>query len=188
MNSYLDLEQKEVIGNAASILRIKMGDDVARRWEDNMLDVQVFNDALRGAVYSESTKNILWHGFSWQASFEGMEYWTEVFLKGVSANSLSTDDYFARFSEWGRERKIDTGGTMSGQLAKLEEEVWELFESVKNHDNTETRDAIGDIMVVLTMVCLIRGWSVTECLGKAWDDIKDRKGEMRDGIFHKEES
>lgn len=37
------------------------------------------------------------------------------------------------------------------------------------------------------MVCAYLGFSMRECIQRAWDEIKDRKGRMIDGIFVKEE-
>jgi len=101
---------------------------------------------------------------------------------------------------WGVNRGINTGGTIAGQLLKLDEETLELDEALfpigGNLDDEraeganveEAKDAIGDITVVLHMICLIKGWSFRECCEKAWEDIKDRKGVMIDGTFVKEES
>jgi hypothetical protein len=49
------------------------------------------------------------------------------------------------------------------------------------------KDDIGDIMVVLINIMERNNYSLTDCLETAWDDIKDRKGRMVDGIFVKEE-
>ena len=48
-------------------------------------------------------------------------------------------------------------------------------------------DDIGDIMVVLINIAERNDLTITECLQVAYDDIKDRKGMMVDGIFVKEE-
>ena len=50
------------------------------------------------------------------------------------------------------------------------------------------RDAIGDISVVLAVICAKRGWSLSDCCEGAWDEIKDRRGRMVDGVFVKEAS
>ena len=47
-------------------------------------------------------------------------------------------------------------------------------------------DDIGDMMVVLINIAERNGLSISECLAQAWDDIKDRKGKMVDGVFVKE--
>ena len=47
-------------------------------------------------------------------------------------------------------------------------------------------DDIGDMIVVLINIAERHNLTLKECLEKAWDDIKDRKGKMVDGIFIKE--
>ncbi len=188
MNGSFDLEQKKIIWQAAKIIRLGISDDVARRWEDNMLDAKIFHDDIRAAVIAEDLRQIIWCGFSWCSSFEGESYWQAVYMKCFSHSQTEASNLLHNFAKWGRDRKIDTGGTIGGQLAKLEEEVWELFAGINRREDEEAKDAIGDIIVVLAQVCLIKGWTVEECMQKAWDDIKDRKGEMVNGVFVKEVS
>ena len=42
------------------------------------------------------------------------------------------------------------------------------------------------IMLVMLNITTRNGITLSECLARAWDDIKDRKGKMIDGIFVKE--
>ena len=48
------------------------------------------------------------------------------------------------------------------------------------------RDDVGDIMVVLINILVRNGVTIDECLEIAYNDIKDRKGKMVDGVFIKE--
>jgi hypothetical protein len=47
-------------------------------------------------------------------------------------------------------------------------------------------DGIGDAVVVLTILAAQHGVTIEECIDAAWDEIKDRKGRMIDGVFVKE--
>jgi len=49
-------------------------------------------------------------------------------------------------------------------------------------------DDLGDMMVVMINIMARNNLSIEECLEKAYNDIKDRKGKMVDGIFVKEET
>ena len=50
-------------------------------------------------------------------------------------------------------------------------------------------DAVGDVVVTLIMQCALQGFTLTECLEKAYNEIKDRKGYLNEqGIFIKEQS
>jgi NTP pyrophosphatase (non-canonical NTP hydrolase) len=67
------------------------------------------------------------------------------------------------------------------------EETTELLDAIHKGDQYETIDAIGDIMVVLTMICGILDLSLPDCYEHAYQQIKDRKGYLRpDGVFVKE--
>ena len=41
-------------------------------------------------------------------------------------------------------------------------------------------------MVVLVNIALRNGYDLYECLEVSWEDIKDRRGKMVDGVFIKE--
>ena len=42
------------------------------------------------------------------------------------------------------------------------------------------------MLVVMINIATRNNVSLLDCLSRAWDDIKDRKGRMVDGIFVKE--
>lgn len=90
---------------------------------------------------------------------------------------------------WGIARNLigPTGeATRVGQQAKTEEEVRELADAIAADDLEAARDAIGDVYVTLVMQAQMWGLSMTECIEAAWNEIKDRKGRMINGIFVKE--
>ena len=43
------------------------------------------------------------------------------------------------------------------------------------------------MIVVLINIAERNNLTIEECLQRAWDDIKDRKGKMIDGVFVKED-
>jgi len=73
---------------------------------------------------------------------------------------------------------------MKLQFVKLIEEAGELAADIAR-DN-DARDSIGDMLVVLINIAERNGHTLQECLEVAWDDIKDRRGKMIDGVFVKE--
>ena len=86
--------------------------------------------------------------------------------------------------DWHRERNLIDGSSDIQQFEKLIEEVEELRLSL-NADLTPIDD-IGDIMVVLINIATRNNLSLFDCLWHAYGDIKDRKGQMVDGLFVKE--
>ena len=50
----------------------------------------------------------------------------------------------------------------------------------------DVSDDIGDCIVVLINIAVRNGLTLEQCMAQAYNDIKDRKGRMVDGIFVKE--
>ena len=86
--------------------------------------------------------------------------------------------------QWHRDRNLIDGSTDKDQFMKLLQEVGELSDSLCK--GKDFRDDIGDIMVVLINILVRNGVTIDECLEIAYNDIKDRKGKMVDGVFIKE--
>ena len=85
---------------------------------------------------------------------------------------------------WHLARNLIHGSTDKDQVLKLIQEVGELSDSICKEQSPI--DDIGDIMVVLINIALRNNLTLTDCLNHAYNDIKDRKGQMIDGIFVKE--
>lgn len=93
---------------------------------------------------------------------------------------------FDRIRRWAAARNLIQGSTPAQQMPKLVEEVTELDEAINDDNREEFIDAIGDCIVVLTIMAAQKGINVEDCLDAAWLQIKDRKGTMVDGVFVKE--
>lgn len=94
------------------------------------------------------------------------------------------EEYINLIRQWHHDRNLIAGATDKDQVCKLIQEVGELSDNVcKGRD---IRDDIGDCIVVLVNLAERHGVSLTECVEMAYNDIKDRKGRMVDGIFVKE--
>lgn len=96
---------------------------------------------------------------------------------------------FDKIRQWADDRGIYTHGTIFGQMDKLVEEFEELIDGLDNRDPEEVKDAVGDMVVVLTNVAHLSNLSIEDCIDHAYDQIKDRKGHMNEaGVFVKEEA
>ena len=91
---------------------------------------------------------------------------------------------FNNIIQWANDRNIINGATSKDQCLKLIQEVGELSDSLCK--GLSPIDDIGDCMVVLTIIAEQNDLTVNECLQHAYNDIKDRKGVMREGVFIKE--
>ena len=90
--------------------------------------------------------------------------------------------------QWGEARGIIQNGNAHTQAkVKLQEELDELILAIEQKNLAEVEDAVGDCMVVLTMICAIMDIDMVQCYKNAYQEIKDRKGYLRpDGVFVKE--
>ena len=66
------------------------------------------------------------------------------------------------------------------------EEAGELGRAILKNDDEEFVDAIGDMVVVLTNLAQLGGTTIEECIDSAYNEIKDRKGGMKNGTFVKD--
>ena len=99
---------------------------------------------------------------------------------------MSELSFGGRVAQWAEDRNLIEGSTPRLQMTKLFEECEELSHALQDDDLGETIDAIGDIQVVLAVMCAQLGLGIDKCREVAWEQIKDRKGKMVDGVFVKE--
>lgn len=88
--------------------------------------------------------------------------------------------------QWAQDRNLIEGSDLKSQFVKLIEEAGELANSIAKKNDIEFSDAIGDMFVVLTIMAAQNGMQIEDCIDGAWQEIKDRKGKMLDGIFLKD--
>ncbi len=93
---------------------------------------------------------------------------------------------FDNIRKWAHERNIIDGATPQAQFVKLIEEVGELAHGMSKGRPEEIKDGIGDAVVVLTILAEQHFVRIEDCIEVAWNEIKDRRGEMRNGVFVKE--
>ncbi|AXY24926.1 hypothetical protein CL176_02180 [Suicoccus acidiformans] len=95
------------------------------------------------------------------------------------------DKYEKSISEWSIARNLHTQDP-NAQFTKVEEEVAEIGEALESGDKTELMDAIGDTFVTIVILAQQSGLSFLDCVRMAYNEIKDRKGQLIDGVFVKE--
>ena len=113
---------------------------------------------------------------------------------------------------WGRNRQIIQNSSGQAQAHKTLEEAAELLEAgtrikvlreliqaapdladhpavvnLQREAMKDYRDALGDVAVTVLIGSACEDQDFVECLGLAYDEIKDRKGYLdAQGVFHKE--
>lgn len=99
-------------------------------------------------------------------------------------NNNLAPTYIKQIAQWHHDRNLIDGATNQSQFMKLMSEAGELANSLAK--GKDCRDDIGDMIVVLINIAEREGYTIEECLAKAWTDIKDRKGKMVNGTFVKD--
>jgi NTP pyrophosphatase (non-canonical NTP hydrolase) len=94
---------------------------------------------------------------------------------------------FADVAAWARARNLIAGSTPQAQFCKLIEEIGELAEAISKGRPQQVPDAIGDTLVVLMILAAQYELTIEDCLEVAWQEIKDRKGRLVDGVFIKDD-
>lgn len=97
-------------------------------------------------------------------------------------------DYANLIRGWATDRNLIEGSDLKSQFVKLIEEAGELANAIGKNDREEFADAIGDMFVVLTFMAAQNGMAIEYCVASAYNEIKDRKGKMVDGMFIKDAS
>lgn len=97
---------------------------------------------------------------------------------------MSITELIDKIGVWHYDRNLIDGSDDKSQFAKLIQECGELSDNICK--GKDIKDDIGDIMVVLINIAERNEVSIQECLQVAYNDIKDRKGMMMDGVFVKE--
>lgn len=87
---------------------------------------------------------------------------------------------------WAKERGLLKPENAPKQMAKVLEEVVELNKAIVTNNKPEIIDGIGDSVVTLIILAEQLGLDIEDCLEAAYNEIKDRKGKLVNGLFVKE--
>ena len=102
--------------------------------------------------------------------------------------------------QWAKDRNILENSNAIKQISKTQEELDETLEALKkldahkDSDNliirsqimNEVADGIGDMLVTIILLAKAVDLESLDCLEMAYNEIKNRKGKMVDGLFVKE--
>ena len=102
------------------------------------------------------------------------------------SEETETENITELIKKWAIDRNVVSGDVKS-QMVKLLEEAGELAEGINKNKKDLIVDSIGDVYVVLVILCMQLGLDINDCIKAAYDEIKDRKGKLINGLFVKEE-
>jgi NTP pyrophosphatase (non-canonical NTP hydrolase) len=93
--------------------------------------------------------------------------------------------YFNEIRLWAKQKNILDQGDIKTQYIKLQEESGELAEAILTNNKEEIKDAIGDMVVVLTSLSYFGGFKIEEAIESAYNEIKNREGKIINNTFVK---
>ena len=99
--------------------------------------------------------------------------------------TLDLTQLTARIQGWAVDRNLHTADPVK-QALKFFEEAGELSQGLVKGNEEQIKDSIGDIYVVMTILSMQLGLEIEDCVYHAYDEIKDRRGKLVDGVFIKE--
>lgn len=99
---------------------------------------------------------------------------------------FNTDEVIGLVRRWGEEKGLDKAEPAK-QFLKVTEEVGEVASALARDNQNALEDALGDTVVTLIILAEQKGLALEDCLTVAYKVIKDRQGEMKDGVFIKSE-
>jgi len=93
--------------------------------------------------------------------------------------------------KWAKDRNILENSNAIKQISKTQEELDENLDALKRLEQgeesiLEVADGIGDMLVTIILLAKTVGLDSVDCLADAYNEIKDRKGKMINGLFVKE--
>ena len=114
----------------------------------------------------------------------------ETKYKYISATppQIPNENVFDSIRMWAKQRGIFDKGDVKTQYVKLMEEAGEVAKALLTNDKVEIKDGIGDMVVVLTNLAHLAGFTIEECIDEAYDVINKRQGNMINGSFVKNET
>ncbi len=93
--------------------------------------------------------------------------------------------YFNEIRRWAKQKNILDQGDIKTQYIKLQEESGELAEAILTNNKEEIKDAIGDMVVVLTSLSYFGGFKIEDAIELAYNEIKNREGKIINNTFVK---
>lgn len=96
----------------------------------------------------------------------------------------SYESLIKKVQDWATEKGF---GDPRAQFMKIAEELGEASEAFNKERPEDLIDAIGDLQVTIVNFAMLVGVDYKGAFEEAWNTIKDRTGEMKNGVFVKSE-
>ena len=181
-------------------LKGQLMDNLEMKWETEHGDVYLDNDLAKWIISNAKTSmftnercyvynKAMIKYIKSRKSTDGPNLDTKLPFPEQNETYEHEDDvvfYFDMIRDWAEERGIYEHGDPKTQYLKLIEEAGEVGRAILKEKDDDIIDGIGDMVVVLTNLAELCGTSIEECVEKAYDEISNRTGKMKNGTFVKD--
>lgn len=96
-----------------------------------------------------------------------------------------TQELIQQVQQWARDKGIVYIENVPKQMMKVMEELGETSQAILKNKPDEIKDGIGDVFVTMIILSTQLGLDPLECLESAYNEIKNRTGETKNGVFVK---
>lgn len=118
-----------------------------------------------------------------------LKTYNELLANTVMYNTMkeksNINELIKQVEQWSIDKDLHKADP-TRQALKVWEESGEVGAALSRNKLDDLKDGIGDTVVTLIILAQQYGWSLQECLQYAYDEIKDRRGETKNGTFIKE--
>ena len=114
-------------------------------------------------------------------------------LQDLEDLNMKYEELQKKVIQWAKDRNILENSTAIKQIHKTREELYETLTALRDLEDgkesmLEVADGIGDMLVTIILLANIVGLDSVDCLADAYEEIKNRKGKMVNGLFVKEKN
>ena len=175
-------EQTSTFPCPVNKLKGQLSDNIGLKWQTDFGQFEITKQSIPWIM-----TNIKTSMFNENRSYIYNKAFYEAFFNtkhnpDVSLNS----ERFDLIRNWAATRGLYDSGNSHTQYVKLQEEAGELAKALLTNDKPEIVDAIGDMVVVLTNLAHLQGYSIEHCIDEAYKVIAARTGKMINGTFVKD--
>jgi NTP pyrophosphatase (non-canonical NTP hydrolase) len=89
-------------------------------------------------------------------------------------------------ANWAEEKGLLNPEFAPKQFMKIQEELGELSSAIIKEDIDKEIDSVGDLLVTIIILAYQRNINLKYALNVAYNEIKDRTGQLKNGSFVKE--
>ena len=186
-------EQTSTFPVPVNKLKGRLLDNIGLKWKTTFGQFEITKESakwimtnIKESMYNKNRSYV--YNKAFYEAFNNPQHNPDVKTIGENIYDPSLNDRFGLIRDWAKQRGLYDAGNPHTQYVKLQEEAGELAQAILKQDKPEIQDAIGDMVVVLTNLAHLEGFTIEDCIDAAYTEIATRKGKMINGTFVKDEN